>query len=259
MENNIFSRGFIGRNRITLASIPSTNDFLKDQLSKSTPFPEGTVIMAVDQFSGKGQQGAVWQSEPGKNLTFSLLLYPTGPSASQPFLLNVAIGLALTDVLESILSPMEHIHVKWPNDIFVNRKKIAGILIENSFIGTRWKLSVIGIGINVNQVHFPPEISTKLCSLKQLIHQDFDLRALLDVLCMRIEDRYLAFKSGQQTELLAAYYEKLYQFGEVHTYWIDGVPVRGKIVGVTSEGRLQLDFNGHLVDFGIKELSFTES
>lgn len=257
---------------MTLASTPSTNDFLKDQLSKSTPFPEGTVIMAVEQFSGKGQLGAVWQSEAGKNLTFSLLLYPNTYISKQPFLLTVAISLALADFLDEILiqnhnisnqdpklqMPKHKIQVKWPNDIYVDGRKIAGVLIENSFIGMHWKHSVVGIGINVNQVRFPSEISYKIGSLKQLTQIDYDLNELLDRLCSCIEKRYLALRSGKHEALHAEYYERLYQFGEVHTYWIDGVPVPAKIVGVTAQGRLQLDFNGHLVDFGIKEVGFRE-
>lgn len=243
---------------MTLASTPSTNDFLKDQLSKSTPFPEGTVIMAVEQFSGKGQLGAVWQSEAGKNLTFSLLLYPYKFTSNQPFLLTVTISLALADFLDTILVQKHRVTVKWPNDIYVEDRKIAGVLIENSFIGSQWKHSVVGIGINVNQVRFPPEISDKLCSLKLLAQKDFDLNELLDGLCACIEKRYLALRSGQYAELRADYYQRLYQFGKVHTYWIDGVPVPAKIVGVTPQGRLQLDFEGHLVDFGIKEIGFRE-
>lgn len=256
MENNTFSRGFIGRKRITLSSTPSTNDFLKDQLAKSTPFPEGTVIMAVEQFNGKGQHGAVWQSETGQNLTFSVLLYPKGRMADQPFFLTVAVSLAIADFLETLLPQSQSVKVKWPNDIYVDGRKIAGVLIENNFSGKNWKHSVVGIGLNVNQVQFPSEISARLSSLKLVTHQEFDLNELLDRLCEHLESRCMTLRSGQFAELRSDYYERLYQFGEVHTYWVDGIAVPGKIVGVTPEGRLQLDFNGHLVDFGMKEISF---
>src|SRR5690606_25093723 len=126
--------------------------YLKNELSKSTPLHEGTVIMAVDQYAGKGQQGTVWQSEPGKNLTFSLLLTPFFLSPKHQFRLTVAVSVALVRALATLLG--ERVAIKWPNDLYVGDRKIGGMLIENILQGPRWKSAIIGIGLNVNQTVF---------------------------------------------------------------------------------------------------------
>src|SRR5690554_4486491 len=95
LQSNHFSGIFIGQKQITLERTESTNDYLKDELSKSTPFIEGTVIMAVDQFRGKGQAGNEWESQKGKNLTASILLKPTFLKPEQQFDLNIAISLSV--------------------------------------------------------------------------------------------------------------------------------------------------------------------
>src|SRR3546814_4243945 len=103
--------------------MPATNDDLKEALSKSTPHPEGTVIMAVDQYGGRGQKGTVWQSEPGKNLTFSLLLTPTFIDPKQQFVLTAAISLAMARWLEALTRV--DVTIKWPNDIYIGDRKIG--------------------------------------------------------------------------------------------------------------------------------------
>lgn len=255
MQNNTFSGGFVGRNLIRLDSVPSTNDYLKERLSKSTPFPEGTVIMAVHQTAGKGQQGATWESEPGKNLTFSLLLNPVSTAPSHQFALTVVVSLALVEFLEKLL-PGQQVQIKWPNDIYVGGRKIAGILIENSISGRRWKHAVIGIGLNVNQINFPAAFRKRVTSLQLLTGQEYHLDELLAGLCAAIETNYEGMELSATPWLLGQYVKKLYRYNEPATYLIDGVPVPGKIAGVTLQGRLQLDFNGHIVDFGIKEVEF---
>lgn len=255
MQNNTFSGGFVGRNLLTLPSVPSTNDYLKEGLSNSTPFPEGTVIMAVHQTAGKGQQGATWESEPGQNLTFSLLLNPVSTAPSHQFAITVVVSLALVEFLEKLM-PDHIVQVKWPNDIYVDGKKIAGILIENIISGRRWKHAIIGIGLNVNQISFPETIREKVTSMRLTTGKEFVLTELLAGLCAAIESNYEGMEQSATPWLLGQYVKKLYRYNEEATYLIDGVPVRGKITGVTMQGRLQLDFNGHVVDFGIKEVQF---
>ncbi len=256
MQNNTFSGGFVGRNLITLPSVPSTNDYLKERLSKSAPFPEGTVIMAVHQFAGKGQQGAIWESEAGKNLTFSLLLNPVSTAPGHQFALTVVVSLALVEFLEKLL-PGHQVQIKWPNDIYVDGRKIAGILIENILSGRRWKHAIIGIGMNVNQTVFPEAISDRITSLRLLTGEEYVLTDLLTGICAAIESNYEGLELSATSWLLGQYVKKLYRYDQEAVYLLDGVPVSGKISGVTMQGRLQLDFNGHVVDFGIKEVQFT--
>ncbi len=246
---------FVGQNVITLQQVPSTNEYLKQELSKSTPFAEGTVIMAVDQFSGRGQKGTTWLSEPGKNLTFSVLLTPTFLDPKHQFSLTVAISTAIAGWLESILGT--HVRIKWPNDLYVGDQKIGGILIENILKGKVWKSAIVGIGINVNQTDFPEAIRKRTTSIKQILHSDSQIQDLLPDLCLAIEQAYRSLKSGKSETQLATYRQHLYRLGELHPFLIDGVRVDGILHGVTDMGRLQLDFNGHIVDFDIKEVAFS--
>lgn len=254
MQSNTFSGLFEGQNVITLQRIPSTNEYLKKELSKSTPLAEGTVIMAVDQYAGKGQKGTSWQSEPGKNLTFSLLLTPAFLDPKNQFSLTVAMSLAVARWLESLLRAA--VTIKWPNDIYVSDRKIGGILIENILKGNIWKSAIVGIGINVNQTDFPDGIRERTTSVRQILHRDCQIPELLAELCTYIEREYFALKEGGYEAQLAQYTQHLYRIGELHPFLIDGVKVDGILIGVTETGRLQLDFNGHVVDFDIKEIAF---
>lgn len=254
MQSNTFSGLFEGQNVITLQRIPSTNEYLKEELSKSTPLTEGTVIMAVDQHAGRGQKGTAWQSEPGKNLTFSMLLTPTFLDPKHQFALTAAISLAVVRWLESVLDI--DVKVKWPNDIYIADRKIGGILIENILKGKLWKSAIVGIGINVNQVLFPDAIREHTTSVKQILHRDCRIPELLTDLCKQLEQEYFSLKTGRFERLLADYELRLYRLGELHSFLVDGVKVAGVLKGVTETGRLQIDFNGHLVDFDIKEIAF---
>lgn len=210
--------------------------------------------MAVDQHDGRGQKGTVWQSEPGKNLTFSLLLTPTFLDPKQQFALTVSISLAIAQWVESLTQTTATI--KWPNDIYIGDRKIGGILIENVLKGKTWKFAVVGIGINVNQTEFPPAIQKQTISVKQILHRDCQVSELLPDLCKYIEQEYIALKSGSLEALYASYTQRLYRLGELRPYLIDGINVEGVTRGVTETGRLQIDFNGYLTDFDIKEIAF---
>lgn len=266
MENNLFSDGFIGSQLLLLDAVPSTNDYFKQELSKSKPFPEGTVIMAVHQVAGRGQRGAAWQSEPGKNLTFSILLRPRFLSPNQAFMLSAAISLGLVDFLEAVLPVGHTVQVKWPNDVYVDGQKIAGILIENSFLGSQWRHAIVGIGLNVFQEIFPPNLADKGVTSLAILAPDkftFDhasqtpLLDCLKQLCGYIERRYRQLSDEGLEHVFEAYHAKLYQLGREHTYVIDGVRVNGMITGVTTQGRLQVDVQGQLRSLDMKEIQFT--
>ena len=210
--------------------------------------------MAVDQYGGRGQKGAVWQSEPGKNLTFSLLLTPTFLDPKRQFVLTAAISLAVARWLETLTQTA--IAIKWPNDIYVGDRKIGGILIENILKGKTWKSAVVGIGINVNQTVFPHDIQERTTSVKQILHRDCQVPELLTDLCKHIEQAYHALKAEHFDAVLADYEQRLYRRNELHPYLVDGINVSGVLRGVSETGRLRIDFNGHYVDFDIKELAF---
>ena len=119
-----------------------------------TKLPEGTLILTEDQTRGRGQMGNKWLTEKGKNLTFSIVLYPSFLRPNQHFYLTQFVSIAIQEVIQELL-PDKGIKIKWPNDLYVENRKLAGILIENILSGHRIQSSILGIGLNVNQVQFP--------------------------------------------------------------------------------------------------------
>lgn len=212
--------------------------------------------MAVEQTAGKGQHGTHWHGQGGKNLTFSVLLYPKMIPIDQQFILTIAISIALVRYLEQTLPATHRIEIKWPNDIYVNGQKIAGILIENTFRGHQWKHAVVGIGLNINQTEFPAHIQPAPTSMALLTGQEYDLTQVLNELCKHIENTYQEIIAGNQQKLTEYYHQKLYRLDQQHTYLIDGIAVPAILIGVNPQGKLQLDFNGHVETFDLKELKF---
>lgn len=253
MQNNTFSRLFVGQNVVTLKRVDSTNDYLKKELTKSTPLPEGTVILAEEQFAGRGQVSNTWCSEPGKNLTFSLLLLPTFLSPEKQFLLNQSISIAINDVLFKIIGA--GVKIKWPNDIFFGDYKLGGVLIENILRGNTLKYAVIGIGLNINQLDFPHDIKN-VTSLKKILHQDYDINTVLAELCQSIEQRYLQLRAGKHSLIEQQYLKCLYKLNEMHTFKIGGQEVEGIISGVDKNGFLEVLFAGELRKYNFKEIAF---
>ena len=254
MQNNTFSTLFVGQNLIKLSAVDSTNNFLKNLLSKSEPLPEGTVIMADDQFAGRGMKENVWKVEPGKNLTISILLKPTFLALNKQFLLNMAISIAVNNTLSAYLPT--GLCIKWPNDVYYNDVKLGGVLIENTIIGNGIKNTVIGIGINVNQQIFPDELSGKATSLYQILQENVNLNALLADLCSQIEALYLNLKANKDTILRETYVQRLYKINISALYRQNGEVFEGIITGVSDTGLLNMNKNGELVQFNFKEIEF---
>ncbi|MXV14912.1 biotin--[acetyl-CoA-carboxylase] ligase [Hufsiella ginkgonis] len=255
MQNNTFSGLFVGQNIISLKTIDSTNNYLRDELSKSAPLPEGTVIMAEAQTAGRGQLTNTWHSEPGKNLTFSLLLRPGFINPADQFILNKCISVALNEVLQRILG--NKAAIKWPNDIYFGSGKLGGMLIENIIRGSQWKYAIIGIGLNVNQEAFPDSLRNAT-SIAKILQSNYDLTILLSEICSHIEGWYLRLKSGHREEISRRYREKLYRLNEPHRYRVmkTGEEFTGTITNVTDEGILQLDHEGAQKDYSLKEIEF---
>ena len=253
MQNNIFSGLFVGQNLVVLKQVDSTNTYLKNILSNSKPVTEGTVIMAEDQYAGRGQQQNSWHTEAGKNLTFSLLLKPSFLQVSQQFELNRIVSLGVANALANAAN--DDVLIKWPNDIYWRDKKLGGILIENIVQGSRIKNSVIGIGLNINQESFQPDVPNPV-SLKQILHKDYDLHLLLSDICSYIEAFYLQMKAGHFAPIKAQYLQKLYWFNQPGTFSDGVVDFTGTITGVTDEGLLLLNVDGKERSYNFKEIKF---
>ena len=253
MQNNIFSGLFVGQNLLTLKEVDSTNNYLKTLLSNSTPLIEGSVIMAENQFAGRGQQQNGWYAEPGKNLTFSLLLKPHFLSIADQFDLTRAISLGVYDALNPLLG--EQLKIKWPNDIYYGDRKLGGMLIENMVQGNQIKNSIVGIGLNINQEKFPDGLNAT--SLKQILHQDYDLKILLSEICRHIEVYYLNLKAGKISFVRNAYLSRLYWLNELKAFKSQSGHFNGAITGVRDNGLLVvLDDNKKEMEFSLKEIEF---
>lgn len=228
----------------------STNTLLSD-LAQKTQQPEGTVLITHAQTKGRGQRGNGWESEPGKNLTFSLLLKPHFLTPSSQFNLTIAVSLALTDFLKTKISSQPFI--KWPNDLLVNDLKICGILIENTLAGESIQQSVVGIGLNINQLLFAITTAT---SMQMETGVEFDLSAELSDLVMCLEIRYLQLRSGKISELRQDYLDNLYWMNKEQRFASNGRAFHGTIEGIDLLGKLAVRENDRVHYFGIKEISF---
>ena len=254
MQNNIFSTLFVGQNLIKLPEVDSTNNFLKMLVSNSEPLAEGTVIMADNQFAGRGQQGNIWLAEPGMNLTVSLLLKPVFLDINSQFLLNMVISIAIREALTAIVG--EGIKIKWPNDLYFNDRKVGGILIENILSGSLYKTCIIGIGINVNQRTFDPDLADKAISLSQILQQDVNLLQLLTEICSHIESGYLKLKARTYIDLRDVYMTSLYKWDEKLSYRFNGLQREGRIADVTDQGLLIIKENKNFHTYNFKEIEF---
>lgn len=254
MQNNVFSGLFIGQNLISIKEVDSTNNFLKQLVSKSKPLIEGTVIMAENQYAGRGQHQGNWHAEPGKNLTFSLLLKPTFLPLNAQFDLIRVISLGVYDALEPLLG--NKLKIKWPNDIYYSDKKLGGMLIENMVQAGHIKNSIIGIGLNVNQESFPDDLFNAI-SLKQILPANYDLKALLYHICQSIEAYYLNLKAGKILFVRNMYLSRLYRLNEVKAYKSKHGVFNGVIKNVKDNGLLVVEGNNNEnLEFSLKEIEF---
>ena len=254
MQNNTFPTLFVGQNLIRLPEVDSTNNFLKAIVSNSEPLAEGTVIMADKQFAGRGQQENAWYSEPGMNLTFSIYLSPLFLPIANQFMLNMAVSVGIRDAIRGFLG--DELKVKWPNDLYYNDQKLGGILIENILSGSKYKASIIGIGINVNQLEFDPKLLNRATSIGKILQRDVNLLELLTKICSHIEAQYLKLKSGNFNSLQNGYISGLYRFKEKALYRRLGEVFEGTIIDVTEQGLLVMLSNGVEKQYNFKEVEF---
>ncbi|MBC3786047.1 biotin--[acetyl-CoA-carboxylase] ligase [Spirosoma utsteinense] len=235
-----------------LPSCQSTNDEASDLIAQSEP-AEGTIVVTDNQTAGRGQRGNIWLAQAGQNLTFSLILKPVFLPASDQFWLNMAISLGITDTLKPLIG--EALRIKWPNDIYAGDQKLGGILIENTLHSYHIAWSVVGMGLNVNQVEFAHPTATSIQQQTPLPN-GYDLPGLLSACCEHIEQRYLQLRSGQRKELESSYLQLLYRYQEVHHFKSEDRLFTGKIVGIDPMGRLAIQRGDGVRYFNFKEVAF---
>ncbi len=230
--------------------VASTND-----VARNGTYGHGDVVVAEVQTAGRGQRGNRWESARGANLTFSVVLKPTFLPVADQFLLSEAVALAVADTLGEYGIEAR---VKWPNDIYVDGNKIAGILIENDIMGVTMARSVAGIGLNVNQTEFDPSLPNPV-SMKLAADRDFDCREILGRFLGALSARYETLASGDRGPIICDYHRLLYRLGEPARYTLpDGTIITATIEGVRPGGELLLRHaDGSIGEYLFKEISYS--
>ena len=206
--------------------------------------------MADVQTQGKGQRGNVWLSESGKNLLSSFVFKPDNLSVENQIALTWATSLSLLETLRKF--NIEAL-IKWPNDVFIGGKKIAGILIENQLQGTRISCSIIGIGLNLNQTLFEDLNAT---SLQLETEQTVQPRTFLNLLAHEMNEQFLLIYSSNFEILKTEYENNLFQMNELKSYEDEFGVFVGKIIGTTEEGKILIEKSNAIQSYGLKEVAF---
>jgi BirA family biotin operon repressor/biotin-[acetyl-CoA-carboxylase] ligase len=237
---------------IKLDATDSTNSHLK-MLYTTEPIDDYTAVSSKCQTEGRGQMGAVWESETSKNLTFSVFKEVKDFELEEPFYVSMVVSLALIKTLNSLSVPK--ISVKWPNDILSADKKICGVLIENVMKHGKINGTIIGIGLNVNQTVF--ENLPKASSLKLISGKYFDLDELMIMIINNLKDYFLLLQDKKFEELKAAYELHLFRKNKPSTFKdAEGLMFSGIIKGVSETGMLKVLLEDNLLKvFDLKQIT----
>ena len=235
--------------------INSTNVFLYDKISENNDISD-MVVVAAHQTAGRGMDKNRWESEAGMNLLFSIALNVNFLEAENQFKISQAVSVAIVETLSQFVDD-KRLFIKWPNDIYFGDKKLAGMLIQNTIEGRMMGVSIIGIGLNVNQIEFSKDIPNPI-SLKMISGQDFDLDNLLNLLVSSIKTKVESLRDKEnQNEINEKYVSRSYRFGIWSDYFYQNQVKSMIIKGFDKYGRLLLhDKEGAEIVCDVKELQF---
>ncbi len=236
---------------IKLDATDSTNAYLKN-LALRQVLNDFTVVQASSQYAGRGQRGTEWISEPGKNLTFSVLKRHRDLPARMQFGITMIASMGVYAALKQLKIPS--LYVKWPNDILSGNSKICGILIENLTSGQRIQSSVVGIGLNVNQLDFKG--LQQVSSLQLLLGQPQDLEEVLQLLLLHMKNTFMQMETEAYREIRASYEQLLFRKDKPSTFKNKaGELFMGFIRGVSEEGKLKVELEDEqMKHFELKEI-----
>ena len=239
---------------VNIESVPSTNKYLFDLIGKKDE-EEGLVIITDNQTAGKGLGDNHWESQAGKNLTFSILLKPSFLKPEMQFVLTQIVSIAILKVCKKELNS-EFLKIKWPNDIYAGNKKLAGILVQNIVKGSSISHSVIGIGLNVNQDKFVSNAPNPV-SMIQLMGRPINKDLLLEDILNEIETIYKSLTAEKVTWLNNNYTSNLYRIDQPHFFTDKDGRFEGEILGVNNYGQLKVKkANGQIYNYNYKEVEF---
>ncbi len=230
-------------------STTSTNDEARGER-----YGHMDVIWSEYQSSGRGQRGHTWHSTEGENLTFSVVLRPTFLPIVEQFLLSEVVALALVDAMAEFGIECR---IKWTNDLYAGDNKLAGVLIEHSLSGDTIARTIVGIGLNVNQIEFPDDLPNPT-SMALLRSQEFVREEVLDCFMRNLEMWYSVLMSGDKQRVEQTYVSRMYHLGEEHCYMLaSGEVFSATIRGVRPSGKLRLEHGDGIVrEYAFKEVEF---
>lgn len=241
-------------NFIYFDEVDSTNTRAAELLLKQS-LPEGTVIYAGKQTVGAGLGENKWHSEPGRNITASVVLFPGFLPAEDQFKLTMVMSVSICNMLESLDNRLKP-KIKWPNDIYLNHRKAAGMLIKNNVSGSTISQTIAGIGLNVNQTIFDAQAPLAI-SLAMITGREYDIVELLTKWHDALGQTYHFLKSGKAHKIEKDYLNRFYRFNQWANYTIKGEKLHAKITGIGEYGMLQLTSeDGRAYSCGLKEVIF---
>ncbi|MDD2304961.1 MAG: biotin--[acetyl-CoA-carboxylase] ligase [Prolixibacteraceae bacterium] len=244
----------IGNLIVRLEVTDSTNNYANRQI-REHGLTEGTVFLAYEQTTGRGQQNNSWESVPGENLLFSIVLFLDFLEIRRQFMISKVVALGIYKALNKYVDSLK---IKWPNDIYAGNRKLGGILIENSIMSGLLKSSIVGIGLNVNQTIFYSNAPNPV-SLKMLTNQHFDSEIILTEILSGIDWYYSLLRNGEEEIIDREFISALYRINEKHFFKAEDVVFEGEILGVNAIGQLLIRKNdGEVLDFHFKEVEFLQ-
>ena len=249
---------FIGKNSKYLSTCSSTN-LIAFSESLNNSVAEGFAWIAEHQTSGKGQRGNTWEAKSGENLLVSFLVKPQADLLNNQFYLSKAVALGIVEGLQtwaqSNLGEKIPIQIKWPNDIYLDNHKMGGVLIENNLQSGKWAFSIIGIGLNINQMEFGDLRAT---SLKKWLQNPFllNMEEIYDSISVGIEKYYLKFQEDSFEIIDSLYHKNLLQFDEWKIYQANDQQFYGKIMQVNPQGLLVMENESEVKAYDLKEIIF---
>ena len=223
-------------------AISSTNDYLKQLYLKKNIY-DNFLIITNNQTEGKGQGSSSWESEPKKNLTLSIYKDLKKNKLKNPFIINLIISISIIETLKKYNLP--NLKIKWPNDILSASKKISGILIENFFQREFLISSIIGIGLNVNQISFKK--AKNAISIASIKKKKIDLTEVLNILTKKISLKFHEIDNLKINDLINEYESLLFKKDKFSKFNINNKLIDGRILGVNQSGKLKVKIGNEII------------